>query len=306
MQEYLSCSRVKVNHSVAIACAAGGFKGAFIHGVLSAFEEAGIKADAYGAGSSSVIPSALAAIGQINHINLDYWLTGFKLLKQSDYGMSQMIKHGINHFHAKIVNQLFEPGKPRFFIATSAVITSEAATQTQSSQARRLGRCLLVDAIKKDRSWVEQHLQLALFDSANSSSEHHLGKNNFHEVAYASTRMLNAWDIPAWIEGLPYLDAAYTCLCPAIEMVKHGYQKVIAIATQPGILYRDMFQLEAIPAQYQGIPIDIIKPDIDPQELGVDITKATPEGLVNIYQHGKQKAIEFLEKLDTEGSQLHG
>ena len=48
---------------------------------------------------------------------------------------------------------------------------------------------------------------------------------------------------------------------------------------EPGILYRDMFQLEEIPGNYQGVDIHIIRPDVDPQEFGVNFTDATPEGL---------------------------
>lgn len=42
--------------TLAIASAAGGFKGVFAHGVLSAFEAAGIRAGAYAATSSTVFP----------------------------------------------------------------------------------------------------------------------------------------------------------------------------------------------------------------------------------------------------------
>src|SRR6266567_375737 len=35
--------------TLAIACASGGFKGVFVHGVLSAFEEAGLNVEAYAA-----------------------------------------------------------------------------------------------------------------------------------------------------------------------------------------------------------------------------------------------------------------
>jgi predicted acylesterase/phospholipase RssA len=49
--------------SLVIASSAGGFKGVFVHGVLSALEAADIRADAYAAASSSVFPSISAAIG---------------------------------------------------------------------------------------------------------------------------------------------------------------------------------------------------------------------------------------------------
>ena len=52
--------------NLAIASSAGGFKGVFVHGVLSALEAAGIHAEAYAATSSSVFPSISAAVGQAN------------------------------------------------------------------------------------------------------------------------------------------------------------------------------------------------------------------------------------------------
>jgi hypothetical protein len=278
------------NRGLAIACASGSFKGAFVHGVLSAFEKARIKADAYAAASSSVLPAAWSAIGSAGNPGVFYWYEGLRLLEKPDFGMSQIVQSGIVQFSSSICQQLFEPEIPNFFIATSAVMTSEAAEQTQGTKARRLGRNLLVSASKKDRSWADEHLALTLFDNSNLS----LNANNFNEVAYASTRMLHAWEIPAWIEGKPFIDASYTCLCPAIEMVEAGYQEVIAIATEPGVLYRDFFGVEIIPNRYQNISIYHLKPDVEPKELGVDFHKATKEGLTALFRHGEEKGQEFI------------
>ena len=57
--------------SLAIACAAGGFKGVFVHGVLSAFEAAGLRADAYAASSASVASAGFAAIGSANEVGVE-------------------------------------------------------------------------------------------------------------------------------------------------------------------------------------------------------------------------------------------
>jgi hypothetical protein len=276
---------------LAIACSSGSFKGAFAHGVLSALETAKIRANGYAAASSSVIPMAWAAIGKVTDLGVNYWLAGSKLLKQ-DIGMSQIALGGITNFSPP-KEQLFAPETPEYFVATSEVISQEAASETQSEKAKRLGRKLLVSAAKKDRSWVDTHLQPVLF-STKPRSEMCLDASNFEEVAYASSRMLHAWNIPAWIGGKPYVDASYTCLCPAVEMVEAGYQKVIAIANEPGILYRDMFQRETIPESYKGIDIHIIKPDVDPQELEVNFTDATVGGLFAVYRHGEEKGKEFL------------
>jgi hypothetical protein len=278
--------------SLAIACASGSFKGAFAHGVLSALETAGIVADVYAAASSSVLPTAWAAIGKANQLGVNYWLGGVKYLQQPDIGMSKIVLGGIANFSPP-KTQLFALDTPEFIIATSAVITEEAASETQTGRARRLGRKLLVAAAKKQRTWVDEHLQLELFST--KSNKLHLNANNFDEVTYASSRMLHAWDIPALINQKPYIDASYTCMCPAIEMVQAGYEKVIAISNEPGELYRDMFQLEEITENYNGADIYIIKPDMDTKELGVDFTNASVEGLIAVYQHGLEKGRYILQ-----------
>ncbi|KAB8331016.1 hypothetical protein SD80_025970 [Scytonema tolypothrichoides VB-61278] len=282
--------------SLAIACASGSFKGAFAHGVLSALEATGIRADAYAAASSSVLPTAWAALGKATELGVNYWLAALPLLNQPNVGMSQVVLGGITHFSPNKLNpnkQLFEPETPEYCVATSAVITPEAKRETQGEKARRLGRRLLVAAGKKDRSWVDEHLQLTVF-STKLAGELCLDASNFDEVAYASSRMLHGWDIPAWIGGKPYIDASYTCLCPAMEMVEAGYTQVIAIANEPGTLYQDMFHLEAIPESYKGISIHIIQPDVDPTEFGVNFTDATEEGLFALYRHGEEKGREFI------------
>ena len=280
------------NNSIAIACASGGFKAIFVHGVLSAFEAASFRANAYASASASVMPSAWAAIGKAGKSGIDYWLEGLNVYQKTK-SMSQVCLAGISYFNAKGGKQLFASHRPNFYIATSAVITEEAAEQTQSKQARRLGKKLLISAARDDRSWVERSLRLDLFGS-DLNNDLALDRDNFAEVAYASTRMLHAWDLTAWIDHKPYIDASYTCVCPAIEMAELGYQTTIAIATEPGKFYRDLFQLEVIPNRHRQVPIHQIKPDIDLKELGVDITKATPEGLSAVYQHGVDKGREFL------------
>ena len=280
---------------LAIACASGSFKGAFTHGVLTALESAGIRADAYAASSSSVMPTAWAAIGKTSELGVNYWLTGMEELQKPDMGISKVTIGGIKTFNPPL-EKLLAAETPEYFIATSAVITSEAASQTQSEKARRLGRKLLVSAAKKDRSWVNENLQTVLFSTRVNDIYSKIDENNFNEIAYATSRMLHAWDIPAWINEKPYIDASYTCLCPAIEMIEAGYKQVIAISNEPGTFYRDMFGNTEIPENYQGVDIRIIKPDRDLKEMGVDFTNATPEGLDRVYQYGQEKGREFLAK----------
>ncbi len=283
--------------SLAIACSAGGFKGVFVHGVLSTLEAAGVHADAYAAASSSVFPSICAAIGQADEVGLRYWRSALQTLGQPGKGMSEVVLRSISESGPVLFNLLFQPSTPRFFIVTSAVKTTAGAEQTQGDGARRLGRRLLLSAARGDRSWVDEHLQACLFDSAAPDAEHRLTIDNINEVIYASTRMLHAWTIPAWVAGRPYVDASYTCACPALEMAQQGYAEVIAIATEPGPLYRDIFRSEPIPDVWQGISIHVIRPDRDPGEMGAGFTDMTEEGMVAVYEYGKEKGREFLADL---------
>jgi len=281
--------------SLPLACSAGGFKGVFVHGVLSALEAAHVHADAYAAASSSVFPTICAAIGQADEVGLRYWRSALQTLKQPGNGMSEVVLQSIaesNH----LLRELFQPSVPRFFIATSAVKTSAGAEQTQGDGARRLGRRLLLLAARGNHSWADEHLHVHLFDSAADDEAGRLTVDNIGEVIYASTRMLHAWSMPAGVAGHAYIDAAYTCACPAVEMAERGYAEVIAVATEPGTLYRDIFQSEVIPAIWQGIPIHSIRPDKDPAEMGVGFTDVTEEGMVAVYEHGKEKGREFVEK----------
>ncbi len=281
--------------TLAIASAAGGFKGVFAHGVLSAFEAAGIRAGAYAATSSAVFPSISAAIGRASEFALKYWRVAVKTLEQPGKSMSDSVLETIAASGHILRNQPFLPGMPRLVLATSAVITDEGAQVTQSEGARRLGRRLLLQAARGDRSWADQHLQAYLFDTAAADEQHRLTSANIDEVIYASTRMLHAWNIPAWVDDRSYIDGYYTCACPAIEMAQRGYREIIAISNEPGILYRDIFQSEPIPDNWQGVPIHIIRPQIDPAILGAGFTDVTDAGLVAGYQHGLEIGRKFLE-----------
>jgi hypothetical protein len=284
----------QTRQSLAIACSAGGFKGVFVHGVLSALEEAGIYADAYATASSSTFPAITAALRQANEIGLRYWRSALHTLQQPGNGMSEVVLQSIADSNHLLRDFLLRPDVARFFIATSAVITEEGAQQTQGGDARRSGRRLLIAAARGDNSWAAQHLRTHLFDTIAPDTTHRLTPENIDAVIYASTRMLHAWSIPATIDGQPYIDASYTCACPALEMAQAGYQTVIAIATEPGPLYRDIFRNEPIPDSWEDTTIHIIRPTIDPATLGAGFTDVTEQGLIAAYEHGKEQGRAFL------------
>jgi hypothetical protein len=281
--------------TLAIATPVGSFKGAFAHGVLTALEEAGIVADAYAAASSSVIPASWAAIGKAGILGVDYWIAGWEALQQPQQNMSKIVQRGIRVFSKQLRQHLYQPQTPALYIATNAVINSTAAALTQSHRAQDLGKQLLRASVQKDRSWVDTNLRFTLFGTHHAEPDR-ITPNNFPAVAYASSRIMHAWDIPAWIEGKPYVDAAYTCLCPAMAMVAAGYQQTIAISNEPGIMYQDLFHIEPVPTHTEGVPIQIIHPDLPLTQLGVDFTKATPAGLVAVYRHGLEKGLAFVSQ----------
>jgi hypothetical protein len=183
-------------------------------------------------------------------------------------------------------------------VPASAVVTSEAARQTQGNAkvSRHLGRELLLASARHDRRWVEVHVSLELFNTQAADSSLRLTPETFAEVAYASSRMLYAWDIPAWIENRPYIDASYTCSCPALELAAMGYDEVIAISPEYGPVYHDLFSTRAIPSIWHDTPIHFIQADADLNEFGVHCTQATEAGLLNAYRHGEEKGHKFLSE----------
>lgn len=278
--------------TTAIACATGGFKGVFVSGVLDGFEAAGLRVGAYAAASSSVLPSAAAVVGQSARLGLDHWLKGQRMMARPKTNMSAMILASIADNQAWLLEALFAAGAPRFLIAASQV-SKAAASETQGTGARRRGRALLLAAARGDRSWIDEHLRLELFDSASDNPRLRLTRSNFVQVAYASTRMLHAWDVPAWVDGRPYVDAFYTCACPATQMIDLVAEQVIAVATEP-VLYRDIMQDQPVPSSWRKRPIHILAPEFDPAEYGVNYTTASEQGLTLVYEHGRDRAREFL------------
>jgi hypothetical protein len=286
-----------MNKRFAVAAAAGTFKGVFTHGVLAAFESAQFLADAYACASSSVISSTLAAIGAARSVGIAYWQDAATIARAADQNMSHVVMHSIRRYGPLVTTELFQsrPTRIRVLVFVSAVNNDDAAAVTQGDGAGRLGRRLLIDALKGDNTWAERNLDKVYFDSQATEFGRPLTPNNFDAVVYASTRMLHAWKQPAWVEGKPYIDASYTCMCPAYELCAMGYREVLAIGTEPGTLFTDIFRRRAIEAGMIGTAnLSIIVPDYDLKTVGVDFTCATDYGLKEAYHHGYQKGLEFL------------
>jgi hypothetical protein len=278
---------------VAIACSSGGFKGAFVHGVLSAFEEGGLRAGAYAASSSSVFPAAGASINEAASAGPSYWTGALGALRSSGGQMSAVVDWLTSGLVAALKDRLFTPGAARLLVVANS-LSPRGLQQVLAQSARRFGRQLLVQAGRGDPTWVRENLALEFFDSRPEGSVRPLTSDNVAAVAQASTRLLHAWDSPAFVDGEAYLDAAYTCACPAMEMAEFGYAHVIAITTAPGVLYQDLFKTREVPPHWAGARIHVVQPDREPTHFGVDVTDATEPGLLALYEHGREKGREFL------------
>ncbi len=288
--------------SIAIVTASGAFRCAFVHGVLASFEQAGFYGDGYASASSSVIPTAYASLGQIGQLGgAAYWKKGLEIYRGEKFDVSQMILQGIEEHGPALREGLFAKGARPFLVATSAVISQEAAELTQGRGARRLGQKLLLARRGTDKSWADEHFRCHLFGTMEGGGILPLTASNMEEVIYASTRMLHAWKIPAAINGRPYVDASYTCSCPAVEMAKLGYDQVIAIVPETGPVYRDIFLSRTIPPMWREVPIHFIQPARPLNELGVDYLTASSSGFDAVYELGRVAGTEFLEAFEMIG-----
>jgi predicted acylesterase/phospholipase RssA len=287
---------------IGIGCSAGGPKGVFVHGVLVAFAEAGLKAHIYGAASSTAIVAAFAATGQLGMLRgSTYWKERHARRVHNDYDIGKTLLESLPEATATLSVKLFNSDSVAYAVAVSAVITKEAEELTQGPQARRLGQQLIISTRKGDKSWAEKNLELRLYETGSEDVQYRLTPQNLPEVLYATTRMLHAWKTPAWIEGFPCVDPSYLCECPAIELAQRGCDKVIAISAEAGQVYRDFFRAEKLPSSYGKIPILIVQPLSNLAEIGVDYMNYTDEGLEKAYELGLRAGTEFLRSEKTNG-----
>jgi predicted acylesterase/phospholipase RssA len=280
--------------NIAIACESGGFRCVFVHGVLDALEERGVRAAAYAAASASVLPAAFAATGVARRTGLDYWHAAREVRMREGNGMSEMVLAGIEAYGPRVVARLFDDDAPRFMITASEVVDKEAAVMTQGPLASRLGREQLIAMARGDDAWSRSALRAVTFDTGAGVDR--LTAENFADVAYASTRMLHAWRVAATIDGRPYIDASYTVGFPVREAARGGAERIIAIATSHDGAYRNLYRRDTIPSDVDGAPVDVIAPSVDLKELGVDFTTASDDGLKRAYDEGRVQAMKWSER----------
>jgi len=280
-------------NKLAIATSGGGYKGVFIHGVLSLLEQKSFMADAYASCSSSALFSALASIKKINIISNLVWSAGNEIAKIKGNSQSNVQLENIQKILPVIKEELFKSTQ-RFLVSTSFVKTEEAAKQTQSEASISLGRKLLIESARNITSWRDENLEHHLFDTFECSKTKLLTEGNLKDVLYATTRMLHAWHIPATVNGKPYIDGSYTSMCPVIPLAKLGYKKIICVSTEHCKTKLDIFSEISIPEKVGDSEIQFIKPDYDLSEIGVDFFKVTDLGIDKAFQHGVEKAKEFI------------
>jgi hypothetical protein len=281
---------------IGVACSAGSYKGVFVHGVLAGLNERGFKIDIYAASSSTAAAAAYAAAGDLPYLKgPEHWRRMYAGYLANDHDVSKAVLEAIPEYTQRLQRALFEHDATRFAVAVSAVTTEEAKKLTQGPGARRLGQQLVLATRKRDRSWADRHLQVRLFETGNPSARFKLTRTNMNEVFYATTRMLHAWKEPASIDGQPYVDASYTCMCPALELAEMGCAEVVAVSPELGPLYRDFFQSREVPTSYLDAHIHLIRPKRELADMGVDYMKVTDEGLHLAYELGVNAAEEFTE-----------
>lgn len=271
----------------------GGYKSVFIQGVLTAFENSNFIVDAYASCSSSSIIAAFASFGKIKDLDLSLWNEGNKIANIEGNSQSNAILNSIDKLFPTIEKNIFQT-QNRYLVATSFVKSENAAQETQTEKARRLGQKLLIEAARKISKWKDENLELHLFDTFDCEKTKLLTLNNFKEVLYATTRMLHAWHIPAYIDNKAYIDGSYTSLCPAFPLADLGYKQIICIVIDHNPAKVDLFSDENIPEKIGDTEIYFVKPDCDLKELGVDFFQTSKEGIERAYLHGIEKGKDFI------------
>jgi hypothetical protein len=178
--------------SLAIVGTSGGMKGIFVQGVFSALEGAELRADAYAGASASALPAISAAGRLCEFVGVRYWQRVLALLHQPGTDLSNVMRTVTREWESPdepFIRELFKPEAPRLILPANYVNNLYAATQTQNAEAKRLGRQLLISAARHDRTWVNENLELHLFDTHAERNSLRLKPENLADVAYAAARI---------------------------------------------------------------------------------------------------------------------
>ncbi|MFP3854465.1 MAG: hypothetical protein ACLFWD_09255 [Anaerolineales bacterium] len=287
----------KSGMTLGIACSAGGYRGAFSHGVLAAFEAAGLRARIYAAASSTVVPSAYAAAGGIGRLaGPEYWIKGWRIYQQTG-SMSQSFKQGLAEYSHWLKRNLFRPEAARMIIPANRVVGEGAAERSQGAGFLRLGRELLLMIRHADASWADRNLELVCFDSRSSGPHRELNPTNLEAVCYASSRYLHSgWNQPAWIDGEPYIDAVYTAGIPIKPLLMEDFSDVVVIHHEPEWPYLDFFRSEILPEELDGPELHVLGPEGRLAEIEVEVMHASEEGLAKAFELGHAQGDKLLQE----------
>lgn len=249
---------------------------------------------AWGCASSSVVSTCFAVLGKSRELGLEYWKRTADRSQRE--GMSTVVKSSILEYGRMFQDALFTPGSPRMLIAVSYVNNPAACEITQTSNAKRQGKRILIDLYRGNTEWVDRNLTPVIFDTA-AGGKTRLHQHNFEEVAYASTRMLHAWEDPAEIGGEAYVDASYTCSCPVYEVAALGYKRIVVVAVEAGPTYTSLGRKRTVErGKMANSEVVIIRPAEDLEALGVDYLKASEDGVIGAYQKGYEDGMRALEQ----------
>ncbi|MBM3451276.1 MAG: hypothetical protein FJX78_09945 [Armatimonadetes bacterium] len=272
-------------------------RGAFVQGALRVLEEAGVRADVYAGASSSAVLAAQAAIGRIRRFGSEEWEAACRVLEQGG-NIGDVVDQSIERVMPLVGEWLFEQGAPRLLVPACHVRSPEAARVTQGDRALELGRQLLRQVQQRDRSWVDAYLDLHVFDTKAKDASLRIRRDNLAEILYASTRMPHAWPRPASVDGRPYIDGAFLCLVPVNEAAATSVSAIVAVVTDPGPVYSDLFRERVLPESRERCDLWLIRPAMDLSEIGVDVMNGTTEGLMTAVRHGELQAETFLRSLE--------
>lgn len=281
-------------NNIAIVSESGTFKGVFTQGVLDAFEEYKIEPYMIGCSSSSTVSGCFFTAGISRKMGLQYWKDVVSM-RINGHSMSDITFKSIEKYSHHVKSKILKESKINLAIATSFVFNKEGAKITQGKQSKRLGKKLLISSLRRDNSWTKENLRKVIFSNNTFSNFTKITDTNFEEVLYSTSRMMHEWDVPAWIDGKPYIDASYTCSCMVDDVALiDNIDSIIVIGINPEGVYSDIFMNKKITAKdYKNVDVKFILPKYDLKEVGVDYTMASIDGIEKAYNHGYEQGISF-------------
>ena len=264
-----------------IALTAGGFKGAFAHGVMSALEKEKISFSAYSGASVSSYAAITGALGEASNNMKKEWELGLSALFENGFheGPTIMIDTLNERVWAHNGKELWNENSPELYITVSKVNLPVDKINLE------LGEELQEYAKRKDSSWAENNLQPFQF------SPESISMTKFNDVITASCRLLYVWGSPTIIDGEAYIDSSYTESCPITPLLNSKCDKIIAVSTNSYGFPASVFKRQD--ERMNKSNIYRIVPTIDPSSFGVGTLSGTIEDVWNLFDHGEEIGYQY-------------